>query len=204
LQRKPANRLGLRGAVEVKEHAWLKFYPWKELYEKQLDSPFIPKGGDNFDVKYCNSPDKIGPDTKEKYDAYLRDESYKDAFKEFTYFSGVTAFQEHPKVKFSNPHINISNCTIIENTNTTVLGISNLPCANLMNSSIHGTIESKKDKTPSLHMEHKFLKIKKQSNSSSTSSLMRQYRQSSLNSTSTSIGYLKRTGNGNSSTQNNL
>jgi hypothetical protein len=43
LQRKPANRLGLRGAVEIKDHAWLKYYPWKDLYDKKLDSPFIPK-----------------------------------------------------------------------------------------------------------------------------------------------------------------
>ena len=186
--------MGLRGALEVKEHAWLKFYPWKELYDKGLESPFVPKSGDNFDVKYCNAPDKIGLDTKEKYDLYLRDESYKEAFKEFTFFSGVTDITEAPKDKFNNPHLNISNVTIIENT---VLGISNLPSANY-----NPTIESKKEKQPSLHIEHKFLKIKKQSNSSSTSSLLRQYRQSSLNSTSTSIGYLKRTGN-NASTQNN-
>ena len=43
LQRKPANRLGLRGAVEIKDHAWLKYYPWKDLYDKKLESPFIPK-----------------------------------------------------------------------------------------------------------------------------------------------------------------
>ena len=43
LQRKPANRLGLRGAIEIKDHAWLKYYPWKDLYDKKLESPFIPK-----------------------------------------------------------------------------------------------------------------------------------------------------------------
>lgn len=43
LQRKPANRLGLRGAQEVKDHVWLKYYPWKDLYDKKLESPFIPK-----------------------------------------------------------------------------------------------------------------------------------------------------------------
>jgi len=43
LQRKPANRLGLRGAQEIKDHAWLKYYPWKDLYEKKLESPFVPK-----------------------------------------------------------------------------------------------------------------------------------------------------------------
>jgi len=33
----------LRGAQEIKDHAWLKYFPWKDLYEKKLESPFIPK-----------------------------------------------------------------------------------------------------------------------------------------------------------------
>lgn len=43
LQRKPSNRLGLNGASEVKEHIWIKYFPWKELYEKKLEAPFVPK-----------------------------------------------------------------------------------------------------------------------------------------------------------------
>ena len=43
LQRKPANRLGLRGAQEVKDHVWFKNYPWKDLYEKKVNTLFIPK-----------------------------------------------------------------------------------------------------------------------------------------------------------------
>ena len=54
LQRKPANRLGLRGPTEVKEHPWFKAYPWKELYLGKINAPFIPKEGDNFNYKHCN------------------------------------------------------------------------------------------------------------------------------------------------------
>ena len=43
LQRKPSNRLGQTGAAEVKEHSWLKHFPWKDLYQKKLESPFVPK-----------------------------------------------------------------------------------------------------------------------------------------------------------------
>ena len=43
LQRKPANRIGLRGAQEVKDHVWLKNYPWKDLYDKKIETSFIPK-----------------------------------------------------------------------------------------------------------------------------------------------------------------
>ena len=38
LIRKPENRLGFRGANEVKEHPWIKYYPWNLLYEKKIDS----------------------------------------------------------------------------------------------------------------------------------------------------------------------
>ena len=36
LQRKPANRLGLRGPTEVKEHLWFRGYDWKNLYLGKL------------------------------------------------------------------------------------------------------------------------------------------------------------------------
>lgn len=84
MQRKPGHRLGLRGAGEIKDHPWLKYYPWKELYEKKLEAPFIPKSGDNFDKRYCESADKIGETTKERYEKYSRDPNFKEAFKNFT------------------------------------------------------------------------------------------------------------------------
>lgn len=43
LQRKPSNRLGLRGAAEVKDHPWIKYFDWNNLYEKKIEAPFIPK-----------------------------------------------------------------------------------------------------------------------------------------------------------------
>jgi len=42
IQRKPINRLGLDGPKEVKEHPWLKDYPWAKMAKKELLSPFIP------------------------------------------------------------------------------------------------------------------------------------------------------------------
>ena len=56
LIRRPENRLGFtNGAKDLKEHSWLKYYPWKELDNKQLPSPFIPEKKDNFDKRYCES-----------------------------------------------------------------------------------------------------------------------------------------------------
>ena len=87
LQRKPINRLGLRGANEVKEHSWFKDYPWKALCEKKVVPKYVPKIGDNFDKKYCEQPDKIGEETKERYEKYLREESTQTIFKDFYYYN---------------------------------------------------------------------------------------------------------------------
>jgi hypothetical protein len=85
LQRKPSRRLGLNGIKELKEHPWLKYYPWQSLYDKTIEAPFIPRTGDNFDKKYCEKIDKIGEDTQERYERYIRDENYKHIFRNFTY-----------------------------------------------------------------------------------------------------------------------
>ena len=42
LQRKPANRLGVNGPAEVKNHLWLKDINWQEIIEKKAKAPFIP------------------------------------------------------------------------------------------------------------------------------------------------------------------
>ena len=41
LQRKPANRLGLNGPSEVKQHVWLQGFEWDKLMEKKLAAPFV-------------------------------------------------------------------------------------------------------------------------------------------------------------------
>jgi hypothetical protein len=168
LQRKPANRLGLRGAQEVREHAWLKYYPWKDLYEKRIDSPFIPKVGDNFDAKYCNAIEKIGNDTREKYEQFLREDSYKDSFKDFSYYfneQDPNDKNNSKEKKFNNPHLNIPN--------------------NYYRNSVKDTLTSKnmvkEEKVVPNSLETKFSKIKLMSSSGSSNSLIRNYRQSSGN-----------------------
>jgi hypothetical protein len=109
LERKPYNRLGYRGATEVKEHSWFKYYSWKDLYLGKLTSPFIPKIGDNYDHKYCNKPEHIGIDTQERYYKIINGNNIKNVFKEFYYFD--RDFEENGKnddyckKKFINPHL---------------------------------------------------------------------------------------------------
>jgi len=58
IQRKPANRLGLNGPSEVKNHPWFKDFPWAKLINKQLDPPFLPSNkDDNFDARNANAED---------------------------------------------------------------------------------------------------------------------------------------------------
>ena len=107
IQRKPANRLGLRGPTEVKEHLWFKDYDWKNLYLGNLISPFRPKNGDNFDYNYCNEPDKIGPATQERYYNIVSSKKYKEEFITFYYFNRLSKNMKeiNNKEEFKNPHL---------------------------------------------------------------------------------------------------
>lgn len=62
IQRKAGCRLGSRGFAEVKDHPWLKDFPWKELCERSITAPFIPKSQDNFDPRSLGDwKDEIEP-----------------------------------------------------------------------------------------------------------------------------------------------
>ena len=108
IQRKPANRLGLRGPTEVKEHTWFKNYDWKNLYLGKLESPFKVKNGDNFDFNYCNEPDKIGQATQERYYNIVSKKQYKEAFLTFYYFNRLSKKNMkdiNNSEEFKNPHL---------------------------------------------------------------------------------------------------
>lgn len=85
LLRKPGNRLGIQGAESVKNHPWLRYFVWKDLYEKKLMAPYLPDNGDNWDKKYCEQKIKLGVETKERYEIYLKDESMNPSFVKFYY-----------------------------------------------------------------------------------------------------------------------
>jgi len=42
IQRKPANRLGLNGPEEVKQHVWFKGFDWNALLTQKVKPGFIP------------------------------------------------------------------------------------------------------------------------------------------------------------------
>ena len=83
LIRKKENRLGFKGIIELKEHPWIKYYPWNMINDKSLPSPFVPQNKDNFDLRYCARSEKIGEETKMRYEEILLDKNYQNIFKNF-------------------------------------------------------------------------------------------------------------------------
>ena len=85
LVNEPEKRIGYRGIIELKNHLWLRYYPWEMLYKKKLPSPFIPESNNNFDKTYCESTDEITKETQLRYDEILMDENYNNVFTKFYY-----------------------------------------------------------------------------------------------------------------------
>ena len=99
LQRKPELRLGYKGIWELKQHRWMKYFPWDKLINKELEAPFIPEKKDNFDKKYCEAVDSINIETKIRYEKYKNDFEYDNLFKNFTYYGIITENQDKEKDK---------------------------------------------------------------------------------------------------------
>ena len=125
LQRKPANRLGLRGPTEVKEHPWFKGYDWKNLYLGNLKAPFLPKKGDNFDFHYCNAPEKMGLETEERYRLIKGGQKYKEGFLNFHYFNRYGSLINNSINKINNNVNNNNNPTLNNNKDVLSLVLKN-------------------------------------------------------------------------------
>ena len=94
LQRKPDFRLGNKGIWELKQHRWLKYYPWDRLINKELESPFIPEKKDNFDKKYCEANDTVNIETLLRYEQYKNDNEYYNYFNNFTFYRIISEITE--------------------------------------------------------------------------------------------------------------
>ena len=108
LQRKPDIRLGSKGIWELKQHKWLKFFPWEKLINKELESPFIPEKIDNFDKKYCEANDSINIDTKLRYEKYRNDIEYEKYFINFTFYRIISEISEIDEEKNEKNSLNNS------------------------------------------------------------------------------------------------
>ena len=94
LERNKDLRLGAnKGFQELKEHQWLKYYPWDELEQKILPAPFVPEEIDNFDKSYCESEEKITQETKLRYKKIYSSNTYKIAFVDFYFNKDIAKYQ---------------------------------------------------------------------------------------------------------------
>ena len=86
LKRKEQERLGSKNGIkELKEHIWMKYYPWKDLSNKTLAAPFIPDKIDNYDKNYCENTDKISEETQYRYEEIMLRTHFNTAFSDFFY-----------------------------------------------------------------------------------------------------------------------
>ena len=86
IQRKPKKRLGMGGTDEIKNHPWLKYFNWKDLYLGKIIAPFIPKEQDNYDQEFCNMVERIGFYTRERYNKIMKNDNYDIIFDNYEYF----------------------------------------------------------------------------------------------------------------------
>ena len=114
LIRKPEKRLGFKSIEELKNSQWLKFYPWKELEEKNLASPFVPEKKENYDKKYCIGGDKIGLETQQRYEQYKKSDNFVKIFYNFTYYPMLDDTIEHENFDYET-YINNNRESFIVN-----------------------------------------------------------------------------------------
>jgi hypothetical protein len=110
----------------------------------------------------------------ERYQNYLREEKYKDAFKDFYFYYNeldVNDKNNTKEQKFTNPHLNIQ---------TNYANMTNRQNVDYQSGEMSPVIGNTNSRSSSL--DTKFSKIKMMSSSGSTSSL--RYRQSSGNNMS--------------------
>ena len=87
IKRKPEERLGKNGIEEIKNHPWLKYFNWKDLYLMKIKAPFIPSENDNFDSKYCNEDEIISEELQIKYKNIMNSIRYKFIFEDYKYYN---------------------------------------------------------------------------------------------------------------------
>ena len=87
LERDPEKRLGAKNGVsDLKQHPWLKSFPFHLLGKEQLKAPFVPQGTSNFDMESINEPwnDVLNPDFIECLESLMLPKTH-DQFRGYYY-----------------------------------------------------------------------------------------------------------------------
>jgi serine/threonine protein kinase len=121
LQRKPANRLGLNGPHEVKQHVWLKDFNWQALLDKKVVAPYQPeKNQENFDQKQANAADPWKDENVEQLkqnSLLLRRNSIQNLFSGYYFDYEVIKLQKEQEDKAKMSSMSNSSTGIGVSTN---------------------------------------------------------------------------------------
>ena len=125
IERKPELRLGSKNGIkELKDHFWLRYYPWNELEKKSLPGPFIPEKRKNFDKRYCESIEQIGETTMMRYEQIALRDDYITAFANFYYNRDEKEKEKDLKEKEKEIQTNTNgNININNNINKEIINI---------------------------------------------------------------------------------
>ncbi|CAD8151837.1 unnamed protein product [Paramecium octaurelia] len=86
LQRKPQARLGYGGIQDIQNHPWFSGFPWKELHEKQLTSPFkLMKSSDEDFIREISSDHDSQDEMIQENMLLLRQETIQNLFENYTF-----------------------------------------------------------------------------------------------------------------------
>ncbi|EAR95457.2 Serine/Threonine kinase domain protein (macronuclear) [Tetrahymena thermophila SB210] len=99
IQRKPSNRLGVNGPQEVKDHVWIKSFPWQKLNNNEIEAPYKPPKGCvyNFAGKIASEQTEI-----DKQNAILlRKDEVQQLFKGYECDSSKTVKVTNNNFQFS-------------------------------------------------------------------------------------------------------
>jgi hypothetical protein len=100
LEKNEIYRLGNHGIEELKDHPWLKYYNWKDLYLMKEKAPFIPPR-----KVICSEENSSSNSSgNKKHEAIKNSELYKKAFINFAYFNRYSIKSRNYLTIFSNPH----------------------------------------------------------------------------------------------------
>ena len=73
----------------------------KGVVEKKIIAPFIPYKKENYDRRYCRITDKIGEETKIRYEKYKNAKNFNNLFINFT-FCRIISEEDNTKKKLYN------------------------------------------------------------------------------------------------------
>lgn len=99
LKKRPEERLGSKGANEIKAHRWFSNIDWDLLAEKKVPPPFKPKVTGDYDVENFDSEfTKEEAYNSVRHNANMKlVNKYQKEFKDFTYVPGKDLMMEGKK-----------------------------------------------------------------------------------------------------------